>query len=296
MWRPLAARAPADLATAARLLAADNEIDPDSMLVLGPDEAMTASGFDAVAAAARKGKALAALDRALFDRGLLRLSGGPDGAMLYLRSDRIRDPNATGGQCRGTIGMSNFGLNAGFANQLFQYAFLKLYGLRHNAAVETPSWMGEEVYDNSARHPITRRRRMVKGDEWSVRDLAWWDAERPPVDVDFWGYFQNVPACWRPHRAFLRRLFEPRAQWRGPVERWLARHRPQGQRFVAKTTCGVVITRATIRRQSRGSSSFLRRGICAGLPNSGRASPIPCCSSRPTTATRCCRPSPPMRP
>ena len=180
----------------------------------------------------REGRALADLDRALFDRGLVRLSEMHDGALLYLRSALVRDPHATGGLCRGSVSMSNFGLNAGFANQLFQYAFLKLYGLRHNAAIETPPWIGEKVYAIPP-HRITRTRRMVKGDEWSVRDLALWDAERPLVDVDFHGYYQNVPPCWQPHRAFLRRLFEPLPQWRAPVERWLARHRPPGMTLVA---------------------------------------------------------------
>ena len=152
--------------------------------------------------------------------------------MLYLRSDLIRDVHATGGRCRGVVAMTNLGLNAGFANQLFQYAFLKLYGLRHTAAVETPPWIGEAIYGIPP-HRISRRRRRVKGDEWSVRDLSLWDEDRPPVDVDFSGYYQNIPACWQLHRAFLRRLFEPLPAWRAPVERWLARYRPPGATLVA---------------------------------------------------------------
>lgn len=230
MWRPLAA--PVDLAAAARRLADTSGIAAGRVLVLGADTDSLDGDVGAAVAAPRKGRALAALDRALFDRGLVRLAEEHAGALLYLRSDLVSDPHATGGRCGGTVSMSTFGLNAGFANRLFQYAFLKLYGLRHNAAVETPAWIGEEVY-RIPPHPITHRRRMVKGDEWSVRDLALWDEERPPIDVDFWGYFQNVPTCWQPHRAFVRRLFEPREPWRAPVERWLARHRPPGATLVA---------------------------------------------------------------
>lgn len=269
MWRSLAVRAPADVAAVARRLVDDNGIVARRVLVVGREEAMPASlrqagfaqvvtdpaaapdcnllvlggggtvrtlgrgGFDAAVATTRDGKALAEMDREFFDRGLIRLADAPDeGAMLYLRSDLIRDANATGGRCRGAVAMTNLGLNAGFANQLFQYAFLKLYGLRHNAAVETPPWIGEAIYDIPP-HRISRRRRRVKGDEWSVRDLSLWDEDRPPVDVDFSGYYQNIPACWLPHRSYLRRLFEPLPAWRAPVERWLARHRPPGATLVA---------------------------------------------------------------
>ena len=98
-------------------------------------------------------RALAPVDRALFDRGFLRVG---DGELLYVRSSRISDPNAPGGRTEATIQMSNFGDNAGFANQLFQYAFLKLYGLRNNAAVETPEWAGEKIFGSAASRPRAR--------------------------------------------------------------------------------------------------------------------------------------------
>jgi hypothetical protein len=173
---------------------------------------------------------LAAFDRALFDRGFLRIAD--DDAAIYLRSSSIRDPNLTGGRAEAAIQMSNFGKNAGFANQLFQYAFLKLYGLRHNAALEAPAWQGEAVF-GIPHHAIARPLPMWKGDQWSVTDLALWTMARPPVNVDFWGYFQNVPSCWAPHRDFLRRLFRPREPWQAPVERWLQRHRGSDRTLVA---------------------------------------------------------------
>lgn len=188
---------------------------------------------EAAIVAVRAPASLARADRVLFDQGLIRLADDLfSPAALYLRSSRIADARATGGHARGVVAMSNLGHNAGFANQLFQYAFLKLYGLRHNAAVETPPWPGEAVY-GIAPAPISRPRRMVKGDEWSIRDLALWEEKRPPIDVDFWGYFQNVPACWQLHRTFLRRLFTPLPAWREPVERWLAQHVPPGATLVA---------------------------------------------------------------
>jgi hypothetical protein len=191
------------------------------------------AGLEAAVAVARDGRELGACDRALFDRGLVRLDDETEApAALYLRSDRIRDVNALGGRSGDVVAMSNLGHNAGFANQLFQYAFLKLYGLRHNAAIATPAWIGETVYGVPQRR-TSRPLPMRKGDEWSVRDLDLWERDRAPVNVDFWGYYQNVPARWRQHRAFLRRLFEPLPPWRGAIERWLALNVPPGASLVA---------------------------------------------------------------
>jgi hypothetical protein len=179
------------------------------------------------------GKMLATIDRILFDRGLVRLvAPAGENLTLYLRSCLIERVGEIGGRTRASVAMSTLGHNAGFANQLFQYGFLRLYGLRSNCAIETPAWIGESIYALPAR-PVSRARRGYKGDEWSVRDLALWTAERLPVEVDFWGYFQNPPASWRQHREFLRRLFTPLPPWREPVERWLDKHRPAGSTLVA---------------------------------------------------------------
>ena len=171
------------------------------------------------------------VDRAMFDRGFLRVDEG-GGALRYLRSSKIADPNVTGGRTEATIQMSNFGKHVRFANQLFQYSFLKLYGLRNNAAPEAPEWAGEKIFGIPHRG-LGAPLKMRKCDEWSVLDLALWTMKRPPVDCDFWGYFQNVPPSWRVHRDFLRRLYTPKEPWHAPVERWLARHRANGATLVA---------------------------------------------------------------
>lgn len=217
---------------AARRLANEYGIAPHNVLTFDrADAAIGADVRDAVLVPTVPPKELARLDRVLFDRGLVRLATA-DETCIYLRSSLVRAPSETGGRARGVISMSHLGHNAGFANQLFQYAFLKLYGLRSNCAVETPAWVGEAVYGLPARR-IARRLREWRGDEWSVRDLALWEMDDPPVDVDFWGYYQNIPAVWLQHRAFLQRLFTPLAPWRAPVERWLAAHHPPGTTLVA---------------------------------------------------------------
>lgn len=229
-------------------------------------------------------KNLAHSDRILFDRGLVRLAPCPgEQATIYLRSSCIERVGETGGNPRATVAMSNFGHNAGFANQLFQYAFLRLYGLRNNCAVETPAWIGQTIYDIPA-HPITRKRRRYKGDEWSIRDLSLWTAESPPVEVDFWGYFQNPPASWRPHRQFLRRLFTALPPWRDPIERWLRTYRPAGATLVA-----IHIRRGDYRQYGAAKPWFLlipEEWYRQWLARIGRLYTIPCSSSPPTNAPR----------
>ena len=193
---------------------------------------VTADGYDAVRIGRSDPRTLARSDRVLFDRGLLRLATPDAAGAIYLRSSLIRDPHAAADRTRGVVTMAHLGHNAGFANQLFQYAFLKLYGLRSNCAIETPPWSGESVYGIPARR-ITRSLPEYRGDEWSVRDLALWKMDAPPVNVDFWGYYQNVPPSWPQHRTFLRRLFQPLPPWSVPVETWLRRHRPPGATLVA---------------------------------------------------------------
>jgi hypothetical protein len=59
-----------------------------------------------------------------------------------------------------------------------------------------------------------------------------WTMADPPVNLDFWGYFQEIPAAWRHHRALLRRLFTPRALFVDLIEHWMARAIPAGATLV----------------------------------------------------------------
>ena len=45
--------------------------------------------------------------------------------------------------------MSCLGRIGRFGNQFFQYAFLRHYARRHGLAVQTPPWIGQELFDCS---------------------------------------------------------------------------------------------------------------------------------------------------
>ena len=151
------------------------------------------------------------LQRSLFDRGLvcigaLPLAGGTAHCFLAADSIRSMDGIATPAP-RGRITMATLGQNGRFANQLFQYAFARLYALRHGLSAAFPDWEGRHLYglDDPSCDGLVLPRLSFEG--FSVEDRLLWDRDEPPVDVDLWGYFQEIPACWQHQRPLLRCLF-----------------------------------------------------------------------------------------
>ena len=75
-------------------------------------------------------------------------------------------------------------------------------------------------------------------------DLVLWEMNDPPVDIDLYGYFQELPACWERHRSFLRRLFQLIPQYAHGIERWHQDVTHGGQR----TLVAVHVRRADYRQ------------------------------------------------
>ncbi len=180
------------------------------------------------AAEAAQDKAAWRVQRALFDRGFVAIGGADTRlghAQCFLASAQVRTLRGAGRLARGRITMATLAQNGRFANQMFRYAFGKLYGLRHGVAVQIPPWEGQALYaldDDASPAPPTLPTLAFAG--FADDDLALWHLDEPPVDVDFVGYFQETPACWRPHRPLLRTMFaltQPHAQelddWRERV-------------------------------------------------------------------------------
>ncbi len=170
----------------------------------------------------------------LFDAGYVPLrrrfrSYKPN--IIYARSDLIADARTAGARSDHAVTMTSLGRHGRFANQLWQYLFLTMYGLRNGLRVEVPAWDGEDCFGFSDLRPGTYPMRSYGGFVHDHFDL--WRNEPVPRDVDFKGWFQEVPTVWRVHRQFIRRLFTLKPRWAAPLERLRRRLQAQGQTLVA---------------------------------------------------------------
>ncbi|TWA82811.1 glycosyl transferase family 2 [Azospirillum brasilense] len=165
----------------------------------------------------------------LFDRGFVPLRGAGPGR-LFVRSAILPDPADAGADEGARVAMTSLGSNGRFANQMFQYAFLRLYGLRAGAPIQVPAWDGEALFGLSDDRPDPNALPEIRFYDFDGDDRILWALDAPPAGVDFWGYFQEVPESWRQHRAFLRRLFRLRADLSSPLDRWTDRVTEGGRR------------------------------------------------------------------
>lgn len=106
------------------------------------------------------------------------------------------------------ITMSSLGRNGRFANQIFQYAFLKIYAKQHNLQVETPEWIGQYIFGHKDA-PISQK--LPVASELNNDRLEWHikNSQEPLKNVDFWGYFQYNTSFYAPHKEYFRSLFKP---------------------------------------------------------------------------------------
>jgi hypothetical protein len=126
--------------------------------------------------------------------------------------------------------MQSLGRNGRFANQLFQYLFMRIAADRRGGTLQTPSWIGQDIFglkDPPITNPGTT---VVKDEEITDPDL-YLNSDRPIGDhLEFWGWFQFHSRHYRPHRDFIRKLFilhpELRHQFDGVIEQLRALKRP----------------------------------------------------------------------
>jgi len=163
------------------------------------------------------------LRRSLFDRGLVCIGSvhvAGTKALCFLASDAVRTVRHLNVESRGDISMPTLVLGAGFANQLFRYAWVKLYALRIGMTAAFPAWDGNQLFglaDKSC-EGLDLPRVTYAGFEDKEREL--WETDDPPVNIDLAGYFQELPECWRRHRLLLRRLFQLTPEHLKALDAW----------------------------------------------------------------------------
>lgn len=106
-----------------------------------------------------------------------------------------------------TFTMSTLGRNGRFANQLFQYAFLRICAGRRGAAVQTFPWAGQELFGFRDPRVDAVAPVVIDGEE-AADPERYLNRDDPLGDhVEFRGFFQYHTRHYRPHREFLRMLF-----------------------------------------------------------------------------------------
>jgi hypothetical protein len=128
--------------------------------------------------------------------------------------------------------MSKLGQMGRFANQVIQYMFLKTYARRHGFDVQTPPWIGQELFGFDD-PPIARALpEFVElydkfPDRMVVPQLS-----RPLCDVDFCGFFQYPSGYYAPDRDYIQDLFTPVPAIKAPLDIAAAQLRSQSRTIV----------------------------------------------------------------
>jgi glycosyltransferase involved in cell wall biosynthesis len=149
--------------------------------------------------------------RSLFDRGLVCI-GSVDfvagHALCFLASDAVRSFNQLDVESRGHVTMSTLTEGVGFGNQLWRYACVKLYALRHGLTPALPAWQGNQLFSLEDKSCAAFAFPKIAYPGFADNDRELWDLDDPPINIDLEGYFQEIPECWQKHRELLRRMFQ----------------------------------------------------------------------------------------
>ncbi len=108
----------------------------------------------------------------------------------------------------GIVTMSSLGMNGRFANQIFQYAFLKVYAKKHGLEVRTPPWVGQYLFGCADGLP-DREYPSVKQQSKDYRTDLPAAGNSPLKNVDFRGYFQYHTEFYAQYRELFRQWFSP---------------------------------------------------------------------------------------
>ncbi|MGB3534837.1 MAG: FkbM family methyltransferase [Microcoleaceae cyanobacterium] len=129
------------------------------------------------------------------------------------------------------ITMSSLGKNGRFANQVFQYAFLKIYAQEHDLKLETPQWIGQALFGHQDSR-ITQQYPEFKEETNILSEAKILQLNSPLKNRDLWGYFQYHTQYYKPHRKYFRSLFKPTREIKQKLAPALQRLQAEGKTIV----------------------------------------------------------------
>jgi hypothetical protein len=136
-----------------------------------------------------------------FDAGFVEIDPG-----VLLQSNRwgaVAVPVANSGNA---IAMPRIGEHGLLGNQVFRYAFLRLFAWKHGFGAQTGPWLGDTLFDLPqvpVRGPHLDR--YLQGDD--RRELGLWREHFAPNFIAHHGYYQEQPDWMGRHRRLWQRLF-----------------------------------------------------------------------------------------
>ncbi|TMV50002.1 hypothetical protein FE783_10545 [Paenibacillus mesophilus] len=150
------------------------------------------------------------------------------------------------------IAMSTLGSNGRFGNQIIQYAFLKLYANRFGLRVQTPHWIGCDLFGHRD-EPIGRKYPIVQEERIKNKEMLLAEPQPRLVNVDIQGYFQFHTRYYATYKTYFRSLFHPVSEVRTVAKKGLRRLRRKG-----KTIIGLHLRRGDfLTRQQTGADKKL---------------------------------------
>ncbi|MFE1602204.1 glycosyltransferase [Methylobacterium sp. ID0610] len=154
----------------------------------------TAQPEAALAAWDRAARCNPAYGEAFTRRAMLRLSARWGAPPVPVR------PGAPGRR----LAVGRLGLDGRFGNQILQYGFPRLYAERHGLVLETPSWLGQHLFDRDD-PPLGTTLPRRAGDAAALAA----DRDGAYAGQDVAGYFCGDPGGWAGERDRFRALFAP---------------------------------------------------------------------------------------
>ncbi|MBI5722727.1 MAG: alpha-1,2-fucosyltransferase [Planctomycetes bacterium] len=136
-------------------------------------------------------------------------------------------PQADAG--RPFVAMDDLGCHGRFANQIFQYAFLRIFAKVHDMDVRTPPWIGRMLFGHADPQPPFAPEIVfedIAAGRSAVKILAEPGRRRP---MGFRGSFLHGFCEYAgPHKDFFRSLFEPAAELKADLDKLIGRIRSDG--------------------------------------------------------------------
>ena len=131
------------------------------------------------------------------------------------------------------ITMAAFAI-ARFGNQIFDYAFLKMYTKEHGMRLELPAWPGQYLFGHNE-PPIAHPLPQVVEQQYPYKnsESAILNAPKPITNADFFGFFQFHTKYHAQQKEYFCSLFKPVSEVETKMQEAVNRLRERGKTVVA---------------------------------------------------------------